>query len=269
MTATPRKRFYHFSYLRQPLDAAPRIYDLRDGDAFAELEPVLLGLGYEYGGVLLNQPPDSGPGLLPRLGREDIVVLTMRPPLDDDETFDSKTIPRTDSDLEKLILRAARDVFKTCKRSLIQLQAEVARQLPPDTADRAAIRFRVYKSDDHKFAYYKTLKHPSGTTRQAKSFHKPPNPKTTAAFLLKVSLEPGGPTLINAFGVEGITTLLWCHLLRTKYAYLLEVPGFTMAEISAGDLPPQPLDLSFVDSWQVRLLLTPEEASSGRRREVI
>jgi hypothetical protein len=56
-------------------------------------------------------------------------------------------------------------------------------------------------------------------------------------------------------------------LLRTKYPHLLEVPGFTMAEISAGDLPSRPLDLSFADSWQVELLLTPADASS--RREAI
>jgi hypothetical protein len=77
----------------------------------------------------------------------------------------------------------------------------------------------------------------------------------TAAFLLVRRLEPDGPTLIVAFGMDGIMTLTWCYLLRTKFAHLLSTPRFVMAEIQTTDIPKQPTSLAFAESWPVKIIL--------------
>jgi hypothetical protein len=267
VTATPRKRFYHFSYLRQPVShEGPRIYELRDGDAFAELQPVLFDLGYEYGGLLLNQRPEAGSELLPRLSRDDLIVLTTRPPITDDGTMaNRKFIERTDGDLEKAILNAARPVFEICNRKFIRLTEHAAAGLPPAASDRAEVEFRVYKRGGHEFAYYYRLRNAHAPRARSRTSHAPTHAKTTSTFLLRTPIGPNGPMLLNAFGMDGVTTLVWCYLLRTKYSRLLGTPGFTMAEIAAGELPRRPLDLAFADRWRVRLLLAPDGGAAPKR----
>jgi hypothetical protein len=264
VTATPRKRFYHFSYLRQPATGGPLLHDLRDGDAFAELMPVLLDLGYEYGGLLLNHPPDPGVRR-PQLGSEDLVVLTTRPPLDDPQAQgDRKLIKQSGNPLESAILKAARSCFPFCKRRIIQLSPDAAAGLRPGFADRGQMEFRVYRREEHRIPFYVRYRDPWGRTRDERKYRAPANPHATAVFLLRIPLRPGGPTLLNAFGMDGVMTLIWCYLLRTKFSHLLDAPGLTVAEIATPPLPPQPLSLSFADRWPVNFLIAPEAVTEPR-----
>lgn len=253
MIATPRQRFFHFSYLRPPATAGPRLHELRDGDAFAELTPVLFALGFKYAGLLLNYPPDPGSAIaLPRLGPQDLVVLTTRPPINDPHSEgERRRIAHSGSPLEKAILQAAGDFFAVCKRPMVQLSGEIAEQLPPDVADRERMEFRVYRPIP-AYIRYRSL---AAATREARRYHPPADPNATAAFLVRTPLWPRGPTLLNAFGMDGVMTLIWCHLLRTRFPELLEQRGLTMAEITTQPLPLRPASLSFTEGWQVRLLL--------------
>jgi len=67
----------------------------------------------------------------------------------------------------------------------------------------------------------------------------------------------GGPRLLSAFGMDGVSTLIWCYLLRTVHPNLLdlETPRFVMAEMIASPLPEVPPTLSFAKDWRIDILL--------------
>lgn len=248
--AIPRdiaNRFFHFSYLRLPPKQEPRLHELRDGNAFAELATVLTARGLAYGGLLLNYP-ETDDAELATLDRSDVVVLTTRPPLDDDDGWERNPIPKTGSSLERVVLAGAGRYFAKCRRSCIRLNRDTAAHLGP-AADRAEIHFYIYKR-----SHYRRYRNPYGVGA-GRQFGTSPAANTTAAFLVSVPLTPGGPRLLNAFGMDGATTLVWCYLLRTRFAHLLDGPRFVLAEIETTALPHRPSRLDFADEWPVRLLL--------------
>ncbi|MFY9570672.1 MAG: hypothetical protein WAV20_04615, partial [Blastocatellia bacterium] len=99
----------------------PRLHALRDSDAFAELAAVLNEQGYVYNGLILNFPvAEEDATEIPTLGPSDLLVLTTRPPLNDDY-FDRRFIKRSDTELEKSVLKAVGCYFSVCRRSRIVL----------------------------------------------------------------------------------------------------------------------------------------------------
>jgi hypothetical protein len=209
----------------------------------------LASRGFAYGGLLLNQasPDDGG---LPVLGPDDLVVLTTRPPLNDEEDWDRRPILRTDSPLEREILARVRSHFDVCRRSWIRLSRQTAAHLGT-AADHAEIHFHVYKQSS-----YRRFRNPyPNPSRRRNPFLTVTGTNATAAFLVSMPLGPQGPRLLNAFGMDGVTTLVWCYLLRTRYAHLLDGPRVVFAEIDAVALPQRPSTLAFADTWAVRLLL--------------
>src|SRR5438270_9800584 len=82
-----------------------RIHQLRDGDAFAELSATLYPRGYQYGGLLLNLPSEKPPEPIPVdvsfLTSSDLVVLTTRPPIDDEEEGDKHYVRRSYTKFEQ------------------------------------------------------------------------------------------------------------------------------------------------------------------------
>jgi len=208
---------------------------------------VLAARGFVYGGLLFNYPDPDDAGL-PALNPSDIVVLTTRPPLNDGDGWDRKHIQKSGSSLEQAILAGVGRHFDNCRRSSIRLNQETAAHLGP-AADRAEIQFRVYKR-----SHYRRHRNPYGNAA-ARHFVTRPAANTTAAFLVSTPLAPGGPHLLNAFGMDGTTTLVWCYLLRTRFPHLLDGPRVVVAEIETTDLPHRPSRLAFADAWPVRLLL--------------
>ena len=90
----------------------------------------------------------------------------------------------------------------------------------------------------------------------------------TAAYLVHLpEVWAGGPALLAAFGMGGTETLGWARLLATRYSHLLCTEAFVMAEIDTGELPPEPHDLSFVDTWTVNMLTEVPERKEPARSE--
>lgn len=240
-------RFFHFSFLRSRPEHEPRLHELRDGDAFAELAMALAARGCVYGGLLLNhsEPEED---VLRLLRPHDMVVLTTRPPLNDHDGWDRNPIPRSEAPLEGAILAGVARYFDVCRRSSIRLNERTAAHLG-EAADRAEIHFHVYKR-----SHYRRYRNPY-SKGAARRFLTVTRTNATAAFLISTSLGPRGPHLLNAFGMDGTTTLVWCYLLRTRFPYLLDGPRVVLAEIEATQLPQRPSTLAFADAWTVRLLL--------------
>ncbi len=245
-------------------------HQLRDGDAFIELSPVLYSSGYSYGGLLLNFPSRMPGGAiefdLTSLKSSDLLLLTTRPPIDDDPEEDQRFIDRGSTPLEQEILRHLRHgCFKQCSREVLALQPHLARQLPREYANRARIEFSKNVRPSYPGATYKRLSRRHGSQRPSDMQQR------TAVYLLSTQqVWRGGPGLLTAFGMSGIETLAWAYLLRTKFAKLLSAPRFVMAEILIRAVPPKPNDLSFADDWEVTILLdvpppTEEEVAHAER----
>lgn len=241
------KRFFHFSYPGS--GGSSRLHALRDGDAFVELATALCEKQYKYGELILNFPLSQDKSLQQCLGPTDVLVLTTRPPLTDDD-FDRKYIKQSGTELEQSILRAVRTYFKVCRRSYVMLSEGMAKKLKHP--NRGEIEFYSYAG-----AYYKRYRKPYTRRRKEHQWEKPVSPTVTAAFLLLTRLWEDGPSLLNAFGIDGTTTLIWCYLLRTTYAHFLnlEAPRFVMAEMVGSLVPEFPHTLSFAKDWQIDILL--------------
>ena len=240
------KRFFHFSYLEPQKQHARRLHALRDGDAFAELALALSEQDLTYGELILNHPLSARQ---PNLDSSDLLVLTTRPPLHDDP-FDRRFIKRSETPLEKAILNAIGPCFGACRRSYLKLSEDMARELK--YPNRGEIEFRTYRG-----AHYKRFRTPYTQSKTDHKWEIPPTPMATAVFLLLMRLWDDGPMLLNAYGMDGTSTLIWCYLLRTVYQRMLnvETPRFVMAEIITAPIPDSAATLEFAKQWNVELLL--------------
>lgn len=210
------KRLFHFSYSSHQSRSNPLLHALRDGDAFAEIEAVLLKEDYDYQGLILNFPsPDFEVSPLD-LGASDLVVLTTRPPHPDE--MDKKGKPATGERFERRVLDVVNVYFALHSRSLVKLSSEMAAKLK--NPDRGEINF-----GQRHGARYKRHRMPYVKKREQSKWQTPAKKTLTAAFALYTNLWTGGPLFLNAFGMDGPTTLIWCYLLRTRFPEFLKLIG--------------------------------------------
>ncbi len=244
-------------------DRLPDLHWLRDGDAFLELNDVLVSHGWKYSGLLLNLPlpeyPDVSEAFLSTLGPADLLVLTTRPPLNDERGESRLTVQPGDTAVEWEIHKALAYCLEHCDRKCIRLAKPLADQLPADFADRADMLFRQYRprksqgADPREgMAAYKKLRGPKDGDR-----HDPPEPERTAVFVIRTRLWDGGPWILSAFAMSGNVALIWAHLLRTRYQDLLlgDKPLFFLGELILGGMPPRPFTLEFAETRQVITVL--------------
>lgn len=247
------KRVFRFAYhASQRGDLRLRIHQLRDGDAFLELLPLLNKKKYKFEGLLLNPPSDSREQA-PRvdisfLSSSDLLVLNTRPPINDEEAEIKRPIRRSYTNLEDLIFNALEpEYLKYCSRERIELSEALAQQLNAGFRHKAEIIF--HSAVDSSYVRYRGL--------EDKFWQKPPpTEKRTAVYLIQVpAIWPGGPGLLAVFGMAGTETLIWNYLLRTRFPEWLESYQLVIAEILLRDPPEKPLDLSFADDWVVTPML--------------
>jgi hypothetical protein len=244
-----KRRLFHFSYSLHQSRSEPLLHALRDGDAFAEIEAVLLKQDYDYQGLILNLPsPDFAVSSLD-FGASDLVVLTTRPPHLDE--VDKKGKSATGEKFEQRVLDVVNLYFALHSRSLVKLSSEMAAKLK--NTDRGEINF-----GQRHGARYKRHRVPYIKNREQRKWQIPAKKTLTAAFVLYTNLWAGGPLFLNAFGMDGPTTLIWCYLLRTRFSQFLTPHRFVMAELTTEPFPHRPQDLSFADKWEVNILLNEE-----------
>jgi hypothetical protein len=249
-----KQRLFRFAYhATRAVKSQPPLHLLRDADAFTELAAVLFAQPYEYGGPLISYQHRSID--LGELTPDDLIVLTTRPPLDDDRTDVHKASKRVDSPLEqKVIFDGLRPYFEVCARSLVILERSLATRLRPGYENRAWVSYRVHGES----AVYKGLKSDANDLRRAQP--PPPDDHTAAFFVRTPPLGGSLPSLLAAFAMSGTDELIWARILRTRYASMLTspTPRFVMAEILLKDVPPRPVDLSFCDDLPVEIILDEE-----------
>jgi hypothetical protein len=239
--ASPRRDYSRLINLA----AAPR-----DSEANAQLRIALHELGYDFGESILNFPPNQcGFDLLPDelltqvelpfVRRGDVFVKTTRPPLSDALHGDQKKVEPSNTNVERAIFLHYWRYFRVCSRSYVELTKEAASFLPVGKKNRAAMTFYQQNSS------YMHLQ-----ARNGKRSPRSPHGPRTAGFVLRVKeIWPGGPGLCAAWGLNALSTLAWCSLLRYRCPWMLENPGLTMVELHPTESPMRPSTYEWTLDW--------------------
>lgn len=147
----------------------------------------------------------------------DLILMTTRPPLNDEREFGRRAIHRTDSALEKVILKDLRRIFRHCDRQCVILEKEVIASVKKRDRGRSyrAVMFHVNRDAFvHSAA---DVDNPTDLEMRGQAFKK----AATVAYLAYLPhIEDGGregPGLLAVFGMNGTATLLAAHLLRSEF----------------------------------------------------
>ena len=159
-----------------------------------------------------------------------------------DPDCERKKVHRAWTDLEQRVLDAWEEMLNEISRSYVSLAPRVRRRLRKGYESRKAITFREREGAPYR----------EWNARDGQGFRRQERSHRTAAFLLRLDeLWPDGPGYVGMFGMDGTISLVWAHLLRRKFSYLLEKPGFTMVELSGAPLPERASRLDFCEAWEV------------------
>jgi hypothetical protein len=239
-------RFAYASRLRKGEEPLP--FKIRDGAAFSEVSAPLPKLGYEYGELIFNPPFRRGKDRplgkehFRFIKREDLIVLTTRPPMDDKRQGDKKQMPQSRTHLEKMIFKACRKYFRVCARSHVELTRAVGVR-----CKKADFGFHQHRSA--RLKCYSRL-------GELRFTDVPRNTHTMIAFLLRTkSIPEYGCDLLVSFGMGGWETLIWNRIVRTQYPQWLTRPVFVVAELDMRKIPARTRTLDFVDQIKPTILL--------------
>lgn len=227
-----------------------RPFKMRDAAAAGLLMQALALRGYEHADTFLNYPLVKGraPAAV-NLGQfqpGDLILLTTRPPLHDQEIGNRRSILRSYTNLEKLIFAAlCEHFFVTCARSEIVLRPSIA-AISPAIAARTSI-----EPHQHGGASYQRISNPATGDRV---IYKDMEPRTAAYLVYLEEAWKNGPGLLAAFGVGGTETFIWGRQLETRYRDLLCERSFVMAEMPAAPRSLRPSSLRFADEWETEIL---------------
>jgi hypothetical protein len=237
-------RIYHFTYAVPPhnkkteadgatLRWARDLHLIRDASAFVELAKTIFDAGYSWGETVLNlyfeeQGKTPQPSHAPDLCDDDLIVMTTRCPLDDDEDEDAKKrIRRSYTPLETAVFHTARCFLKRSKREKIIL----AKPLQDFRKDVGLPR--------GSFRFPKTSAEEKPTSRREKEAEQTREMRKQilgflvfAPRLIKAEPTKRGETkrqeeptckgkFLLSFGMAGVENLLWARTLRRKHSDLL------------------------------------------------
>lgn len=220
---------------------------IRDGAAFSELSAPLATLGYEYGNIVFNSP--TNPKKDKKLGHEhfkfiktdDLLVLTTRPPISDENHWDKKYLARSFTHLEDQVFLEFRKYLDVCARSHVQLTSAVG-------GDYEGSEFVFYQHNNARLKY---------SRRRRESRKKTPKDSEIAIgfFLRTPSIPVYGCGLLACFGMGGWETLIWNRIVRTRYSDWVNRPLFVVGQFDLKGLPDNPPTLAFADEIKPEILV--------------
>lgn len=221
----------------------PLPFKTRDGAAFAEIHAALNDIGWKYGSLIYNCRLDDDSSLQPGscgLGPEDVIVLTTRPPLHD--LHDKRSMRRSDTCLEKGIFAEFGGFLEECTRSYVSLAGTFASPV-------GKTRYYFHQNKDARLIRFNgprgmgDIEVPKGEYR------------SIAFFLHKRRIAEYGCGLLACWGMGGIETLIWAHLLRTRFSDWLPRHTFNVVELDIGGVPDRSATLDFAANVKVSTLL--------------
>lgn len=249
-----------------------RPHELRDGDAYAALQPALIELGYEDGATFINHPvrkdaPDTSLNDMGLLSDKDLLVITSRPPIHESNLSYSRQVrashPSGNLFEQQVLFPMFEKYLLFCTRNQIILRPGQAERLEAGYKNRADLSFFV-KPNAKKNRFESAYSIAGGGGR----FLPFMSDRTTAAYLIHtdpLEMPDGkkGARVLAAFGVSGTIGLVFAHHLRHQkhpaFVGLLEdalkQPGLSMMEITVTkDVPSFYTSLDFSDQWGYKLI---------------
>lgn len=255
-----RKTYSPIVYLRNP----QRAFQGRDVTALLYLHPALAAAGYDLASPTLQSPlPErrpppssvlSGERLadFPAAEAADLLLLTSRPPLNDDPEFDKRALQRSFTWLENAVLDGLRSLLVYCSRREIRLA--VPADGAPDSRPWQQQRFRIFvdRRVDRMAEYL------DGESKRVIA-------DTTAGYVLFHPALPNvGRPLLSVFGMSGDDTirLAWALTHHPNCSGLLAdmigqprpVRRALVIEIEKSDHPFNPLQVLDVDFRRVEVV---------------
>jgi hypothetical protein len=182
-------------------------------------------------------------------GDRDVLVLTTRPPLDDERHEDKKFVARSHTDLESAAFESLRRCIQICARNRVRIATGMAQHLTGKAIQKVEMRF--HQKNDGRMVEFLAPDQPKPSSVPASEY-------LTAGFLVHLpKIERYGCELIASFGMGGIETLIWNRIVRNhpQYQSWITKPVFVVAELDLRNLPTRPITLHFVDQIKVDILL--------------
>ena len=237
------------------------LHMLRDSTACLFLSE-LIKEKYYFGGLLYNIPPDIYFGKmrkedhvfssLPNLSKNDLILFTTRPAMNDDRHNDKRWLFKSSLALENIVLQNMKKFFHYCNRQYIILSQEIKY----DGLYRA-IKFNF--RTDANIACKANVEDLLSLEKIYKKDKSSKSNKTVGYIVYIPELvnknhkEIGSPGILSVFSLNGTMTLVWSYLVLTKYSHLIDEiissrkPRIILAEFRSeisNDVIPH--DLSFV-----------------------
>jgi hypothetical protein len=188
------------------------------------------------------------------LRKGELIVMTTRPPLDDNDEEGFLVIHRSNSPLENRIFTAVRPHFSTCSRREVILSSRYMKAFKKNHEDRCST---TYTAKGKKTKYLNIARY-QATVNEYKRIRKWTHGDgiRTGAYLLYIrEAWASGPDILIVFGMTGSIGLIWAFLVRKKFPHLLDKPVIAMSELIIGEIPERPKNLEFSLSWDVQILL--------------
>ncbi len=210
MLQTPHKRLFHFVWFTY--STKPRLHHQRDLGIFIQLLPILNKVGYQYEDTIFNYPNRSfaQADSKMRFSKDDLIVITTRPPIDDEDQVERRRIYKSGHFHESNFLDVLHEnCFRVSARSHMKLRRRIAIHLKPEHEDRADIHFKLNKSPINPSANY--------LTTQAYLRNALPRPfkgARSAAYVIYLKSIGNCPAFLNVFGVGGQEGLSFSYILR-------------------------------------------------------
>jgi hypothetical protein len=143
------------------------------------------------------------------LRSRDILLVTTRPPLDDDPEYAKKTIDRSSSALERNVFAGLRRILQNCARDHVKLTDDARQALRA----RGGVPYGDAAFESYEGARWKGA---SASDRRTDT-------EQTLGYLLAVpEIWPRGPKALAVFALGGTETLIWAYLLATRHRDVLK-----------------------------------------------
>ncbi len=205
-------KLYRFQYFTD--DKTPLLHQVRDLTILAEISDILYNAGYRYEDSFLNYPGMTNlkSGLI-NFGKNDLMILTTRPPLNDEHQ--KRKIYRTGHIYEKHMLQQIGTCFLSFSRHVMYLNEELSTKLKEGFRDRASIAFYVHKNKQHNSAEYREVsEYGNGYDRKWTKCLTQKDTKKSCAFIILFGRGKILPKMLHVFGIGGEAGLIFSRMLR-------------------------------------------------------
>jgi hypothetical protein len=257
------KKLFRFQYFTS--NNLPALHQVRDLTIFVELSNILYKNGFLYEDTFLNYPnmEDKQSGLL-SFGKDDLMMLTTRPPLSDGP-YNKRKIYRTDHVYEKQILKLIGTCFMSLSRNLMFLNDKLAEELHEGFEDRASIDFYLNQNKSNKSAGYKNISghNAFGVERKWTRWSTVTEKQKSCAFVILFKKQGILPRILHVFGIGGEEGFVFSRLLRNGLWDKLKIDfngpsRIIMVEFDM-DIPRTfPTNLNFVNNLKYDVILDME-----------